>query len=139
LRYVVTKKNDPTTCAVTPPSNLTPLMTSASNLKTYGIACQPNDLLVCRSATGITSSDCGPAVNAIMTTSTVVGVIYSTGKNGATGGTGPDEAANLDGNPIFVSHTPTPSSAANGEFDDQMTWITVGELYNKLIGAGKLP
>ncbi len=39
----------------------------------------------------------------------------------------------------FVFHTPTPSTAANGEFDDQFTWITAGELYGKLIAAGVLP
>jgi hypothetical protein len=33
----------------------------------------------------------------------------------------------------------TRPGAANGEFDDQFTWITVGELYGRLIAAGKLP
>jgi len=139
LRYSVARTNTNCSGTSTPPNTYTTMFTSKSSLQQYGISCQPNDLLVCRSATGITSSDCGSAVNAIMTTSTVVAIIYSTGKNGASGGTGLDEAANLDGNPIFVSHTPAPSSAANGEFDDQMTWLTVGELYNRLIGAGKLP
>ena len=50
-----------------------------------------------------------------------------------------DESANLNGDRVFVYHTPTPSGAANGEFDDQFTWITVGELYGKLIAAGVLP
>jgi len=40
---------------------------------------------------------------------------------------------------VFVYHAPTTSDAANGEFDDQVTWITVGELYGKLISAGLLP
>jgi prepilin-type N-terminal cleavage/methylation domain-containing protein len=140
LRYAVTRKNDPATCGTAPPSSATPLYTSAANLKTYGIACQPNDLLVCRSATGVTGSDCGTAANAIMTTSTVVAVIFSTGKNGAVpGGSGADEAANLDGNAIFVSHTPTPPDFPNGEFDDHFTWISAGELYGRLISAGVLP
>jgi hypothetical protein len=38
-----------------------------------------------------------------------------------------------------VFHPPAPGGAANGEFDDQFTWITVGELYGKLIAAGVLP
>ena len=46
---------------------------------------------------------------------------------------------NTDGNALFVSHTPAPSGATNGEFDDQFTWITVGEIYGRLIAAGKLP
>jgi prepilin-type N-terminal cleavage/methylation domain-containing protein len=147
LRYAVTRKNDPTTCAVTPASSATPLYTSAANLKTYGIACQPNDLLVCRSAkdnTGtaipVSGADCGNAANAIMTPSTVVAVIFSTGKNGAVpAGAGVDEAANLDGNATFVFHTPTPADSPNGEFDDHVTWITAGELYGRLIAVGALP
>ena len=117
-----------------------PHFTNSTNLKANGITCQPNDLLVCKSATGITGTDCGAGTaNQIMTRSLVVAIIFSTGKNGATGGTGPDEAANLNGDRIFVYHTPMPSTAANGEFDDQFTWITHGELYGKMIAAGVLP
>jgi len=65
--------------------------------------------------------------------------VFSTGKNGATGGTGTNEARNLDNNALFVSRTPDPAGATGGEFDDQMLWITVGELYGKLIAAGLLP
>jgi hypothetical protein len=140
LRYAVTRKNAAGTCTVSPPSSTTPIVTSSANLKAYGIACQPNDLLVCRSASGITPSDCGPTVNAIMTTSTVVAVVFSTGKNGALpGAAGADEGANLDGDAIFVSHPPAPVGAPNGEFDDQFTWVSVGELYGKLVSAGVLP
>ena len=133
LRYVVTRLNDTTTCATTPPANTTPLYTSKSNLKTYGIACQPNDLLVCRSGTGITSTDCGTANNAIMTTSTVVAIVFSTGKNGGLGSPSTEEQANTNGDRVFVWHTPTET------FDDQMLWITAGELYGKLVSAGVLP
>ena len=96
----------------------------------------------------ITTTTCGGAVNQIMSQSLVVAIIYSTGKNFATaqdfaaatalGRT--DEAANLNGDRVFVHHTPTTADAASGgEFDDQFTWITVGELYGKLIAAGQLP
>ena len=50
-----------------------------------------------------------------------------------------NEARNLDNNQLFVSKTPDPPGAAGGEFDDQMVWITAGELYSKLIAAGRLP
>ena len=133
IRYVVANLATPSaTCP-------TPHFVNSTNLRTNGISCQPNDLLVCKSATGIGATDCGGAANQIMSTSLVVAIIYSTGKNGATGGTGLDEAANLDGNRIFVYHTPTSGTAMNGEFDDQFTWITAGELYGKLISAGVLP
>jgi hypothetical protein len=70
----------------------------------------------------------------------VVALVYSTGKNTNTsGGVGLDEAANVNGDRVFVMHTPTPSTFANGEFDDQMTWITVGEFYGRLVAAGVLP
>ena len=41
--------------------------------------------------------------------------------------------------PVFVYHQPQPTGATGGEFDDQMTWITVGELMGKLVAAGRLP
>lgn len=120
---------------------VTPHFTNKSNLKANGIDCQPNDLLICNSASAITSTTCGGAQYQVMTTSLVVAIIFSTGKNGAFTpcGTCTDELANLDGNATFVFHTPTTSGATNGEFDDQFTWISVGEFYGKLISAGVLP
>lgn len=124
-----------------------PHWTNAANLKTNGVGCQPSDLIVCKSASGITASTCGGVANQIMTQGLVVAVIFSTGKNYATAQTSVaataagrvDEAANLDGDPVLVFHLPTPSDFGNGEFDDQMVWITVGEFYGKLLAAGKLP
>jgi len=140
IRYAVAKSIAGGTCTGT---FTNPHWVNAVNMKANGIACQPGDLLVCKSGTGITSSACGGAANQLMSQSLVVAIVFSTGKNGATGGTGVDEAANLNGggnaDPIFVYHTPTPTTATNGEFDDQFTWITVGELYGKLISAGVLP
>ncbi len=139
IRYVVAKTVINCSGAFTNPH-----FVNATNLKGNGMSCQPNDLLVCKSATGITAANCGGAANQIMSQNLVAAIIFSTGKNTTTtGGTGADEAANLNGggnaDPIFVFHTPAPSGAANGEFDDQFTWITVGELYGKLIAAGVLP
>jgi len=138
IRYAVA--NLITNCSGT---STTPHFTYATNLKANGISCQPNDLLICKSANDgihtITPTACGGAANQIMSQSLVVAIIYSTGKNGSTGGGGIDEAANLNGDRVFVWHTPTPSTFANGEFDDQMTWITVGEFYGRLISAGVLP
>ena len=141
IRYAVAKLN--TACATTPPAN-TVLFTSTTNLKTYGISCQPNDLTVCRSANlppAITATTCGGAANQIMTSDTVVAILYSTGKNGAQTpcATCTDELANLNGDRVFVFHAPNSSTATNGEFDDQFTWVTHGELYGKLISSGALP
>lgn len=79
-------------------------------------------LVVCPSATGVTSDSCGS--NPFLTESAPV-VFFSTGKNGATGGHGLDENENLGTNArIFVSHDPTPGGATNGEFDDIVRWIS---------------
>lgn len=144
IRYAVAKARATGSCGTTPPAG-TILWTHASNLKTYGMACQPDDLLVCKSSTGITSSGCGGTANQIMTQSLVVAIAFSTGKNGSinTAGAGADEQANLDGaggtDPVFVYHAPQPTGASGGEFDDQFIWITVGELMGKLVAAGRLP
>ena len=99
----------------------------------------PADLVICASSTGINASSCNTAVS-VVNQNLVVAIIFSTGKNGANPcATCLDEVANTNGDPVFVFHTPTPSGAANGEFDDQFTWITVGELYGKMIAAGALP
>jgi prepilin-type N-terminal cleavage/methylation domain-containing protein len=133
IRYAIS--GTAPSCVTAP---VTPHFTNATNLRTNGIGCQPNDLVVCQSASGITATTCGTAV-AVTNQTTLVAVVISTGKNGATGAGGIDEAANLNGDRVFVWHTPTPVGATNGEFDDQMTWIAVGELYGKLIAAGLLP
>ncbi|HTP62304.1 MAG TPA: type II secretion system protein [Burkholderiales bacterium] len=135
IRYAVSGAT-PANCAGT---STMPHFFSSTNLKQNGISCQPSDLLVCKSATGITATACGGATNQIMTQDLLAVIIFSTGKNGAGAAGGIDEAANLNGDRIFVYHTPTPTTAANGEFDDQFTWITYGELYGKMIAAGVLP
>jgi prepilin-type N-terminal cleavage/methylation domain-containing protein len=140
LRYAVSGVT-PTNCSGT---STTPHFTNATNLKANGITCQPNDLLVCKSSTGITGTTCGTAFgtsgeNQVTTSDLIVAIVFSTGKNGALGGAGADELANLNGDRIFVHHTPSAAGVGNGEYDDQMFWITVGELYGKLVAAGVLP
>ncbi len=135
LRYAVSGVA-PIGCAG---SSTAPHFTNAVYLRTNGITCQPGDLVICsRSPVPVTNTVCD-ANTSVTNQNIVVAIVYSTGKNGATGGTGTNEARNLDGNALFVSRTLDPASAADGEFDDQMTWITVGELYGKLIAAGLLP
>lgn len=142
IRYVVTR----TTPACAPANTV--VYTSSANLKTYGVACQPPDLLICKSSSGpITGASCISAANQLVATNVVAGIVFSPGKNFPTAQTAAaaaaagrsDEAANIDGDASFVFHPPAPSNATNGEFDDQFVWITAGELYNRLIGAGVLP
>ncbi len=155
IRYAAARTIASGTCSGTtsPPNLYTTMFTSKTYLSQYGMTCQPDGLLVCKtfSDTGlgpVTGSSCGGAANQVMSQSLLGAIIFSTGKNGATsGGTGNDESVNVKTNatlspqinPIFIYHPPTPTTASNGEFDDQFTWITIGELYGKLIAAGVLP
>ncbi|HEY8119649.1 MAG TPA: prepilin-type N-terminal cleavage/methylation domain-containing protein [Methylophilaceae bacterium] len=98
-------------------------------------------------AAGDVAADCGTATSLSRSTSSrggVVFVVYSTGKNAATGGTGKDEAANPNSNstnndPVFVSHDPSGSGAAGGEFDDLMVWVSPNTIFARLVQANKLP
>jgi prepilin-type N-terminal cleavage/methylation domain-containing protein len=138
IRYAVSKVTTPSYSAN---------FTNAANLKTYGVSVLPYDLVVCASATGTSGGSpgsCGAATNSITAQKTVVAVVLSLGKNGLGQVTrGTDELANANltvaNDAVFISHTPTPSTFANGEFDDQVLWISVGTLYSKLIAAGVLP
>lgn len=135
IRYAVSA----TTWGTTPFALFTKQHVAESATAAWSISQTPADLVICASATGITATTCGTATR-VTNQNVVVAIVYSTGKNGAfTCATCVDEAANTNGDRVFVFHTPTPSTAANGEFDDQFTWITVGELYGKLIAAGQLP
>lgn len=138
IRYAVSSVT-PALCAVTPLAADLPHFTIAANLRKNGITCQPNDLLVCnKSPVTVTNTSCD-ANTSVTNTRVVVAIVFSTGRNGATGGTGTNEARNLDNNALFVIRPPDPVGAAGGEFDDQMSWIAAGELYGKLIAAGLLP
>jgi prepilin-type N-terminal cleavage/methylation domain-containing protein len=128
IRYAVAKTITGTGC----PGAL-PHFVRADRLKANGIICQPADLLVCKSAAGITGTTCGGAANQVVSQNLIVAIIYSTGKTGATGARGADEQANLNGDQVFVFHTPAP------DFDDQYLWLTAGELYGRLIAAAILP
>ena len=52
---------------------------------------------------------------------------------------GPDEAANLDADPIYVSRAPTQPDAAAGEFDDRLSWISFPQLITRVCPTGCSP
>lgn len=95
-----------------------------------------NALSICVSATGIAAANCGAAARLA---DRAPAVLLSIGRNGAIGGGGADEAANLNGDAVFVSHDPAPAGAANGEFDDIVVWLSPNLLFNRMIAAGRLP
>jgi prepilin-type N-terminal cleavage/methylation domain-containing protein len=99
-------------------------------------------LNVCDSGVGVTA---GVSCNTAKTlTSNAAAVIWSVGANAlTTGGTGTDEAQNpnprneTSADRLFVSHTPSDSSA--NPFDDIVTWVSINTLVNRMVGAGQLP
>lgn len=117
-----------------------PHFTSAANLKANGVSCRPNDIDLCLSAQGTTPSSCASSANRAVSTETAAIVVLSIGRNGAIPSAhGADELANLDGNPAFVSRTPSGPEANGGNYDDLVVWVPVGILYARLITAGVLP
>ena len=134
-------------------SSTTPHFTSKTNLKQNGMSCRPSDsdLLICKSSVSSPApvpGNCqGGGTNSITNLGTVVAVVFSTGKNYALAPTAAaattanrlDEAENLDGDTVFISHTPVPEGGTGGEYDDLMVWIPVGQFYGRLATAGVLP
>lgn len=121
------------------------LFTKKRNSDESLIGCVPDEMVVCASATGVTGTSCGTAT-AVTNQNVVAAVVFSTGRNFMTANTSAlaaaagrtDEAANLNGDGVFVWHTPVAFSEAN-EFDDQVLWLPAPLLYSKLIAAGVLP
>jgi prepilin-type N-terminal cleavage/methylation domain-containing protein len=66
-------------------------------------------------------------------------VLLSLGKNAPAGGTGADEAHNVDPDSYFVSHTPTDVASTSGEFDDIVAWPSLNTIFGRMVQAGKLP
>jgi prepilin-type N-terminal cleavage/methylation domain-containing protein len=117
-----------------------PHFVSRANLKANGVSCRPSDLDICLSATGASATSCNGSANRAVTSDTVAFIVFSTGKDGALAGAyGPDETANVDANPVFVSHAPSGPDSTAGSFDDLMVWVPAGIVYSKLIAAGVLP
>jgi prepilin-type N-terminal cleavage/methylation domain-containing protein len=154
--YILDGWNNPVRYAVSSLSddaNATYIFTKSTGMKTANTACTPpcntgmsyiaaqNLLYVCSSGSGIAATNCGTATQL---TNGAVFVVYSIGKNAATGGNGTDEAANPNPNSanndrVFVNHETTSSGAANGEFDDVMDWVSSNTVFGRLVPAGQLP
>lgn len=149
LRYAVAAQ-DVINCAGTPTQ---PHFTNKTNLKQNGMSCQPSstEMIICKSSVASpapTAGNCqGGGTNSVTNQAVLVAIIFSAGKNyalaptaaAATAASKSDEAENLDGDRIFISHTPAPSGTTGGEYDDMMVWISLGQFYGRLATAGVLP
>jgi prepilin-type N-terminal cleavage/methylation domain-containing protein len=118
-----------------------PHFTANVTLKTNGITTAPADIDICKHLTAANQVNCGATSNRVVTSGTVAAVMWSQGKNFAStaGAASIDEGSNHDNSAAFVSRTPTPSGASDGEFDDVLLWIPVGALYGRMVAAGVLP
>jgi prepilin-type N-terminal cleavage/methylation domain-containing protein len=161
IRYAVSQgtpvnQQSPRVCRPVSPTTApaTPHFTHKDNLKTNGIDCAPNDLVICSSASGIAPAATPPSCNTaipVTNQNVVAAVIWSQGKNfaysaysGVVGQAGDDERVNNktsanSNHAVFIAHTPAPGTAAGGEFDDLMIWIPAGQLYGRLVASGVLP
>ena len=95
-------------------------------------------LQVCASSTGVTATTCGVApANLVVQPAFVV---WSTARNGAElpGGSGPDEAVNLNLNPVYVTHPRTEPGATGGALDDILQWQTVATVLQSMTNMGIL-
>ena len=98
------------------------------------LAAAPHYLFICASGTAANASGCGPAANQL--TRRAAFVVLSLGAH-AEAGPGTDEARNLAGEPVFVHRDA--SLAPGAEFDDQLTWVPIHLVVNRLLSAGRLP
>lgn len=113
--------------------------TTAHATTAWSLSQTPADLVICSQSPGVVTATTCDANTSVTNQNVVVAIVFSSGKNGATGGTGVNEARNLDNNQLFVSRPPDPADAPGGEFDDMMAWIPVGLLYGRMIAGGVLP
>lgn len=134
IRYAVTSWSKTTA------PTINNVYTTVGGIGSAGISNLAPNLLVCANAiaSGFGGASCGTD-NALTSGDGVPVVVFSTGKNGGYGGSGTDEAANLNNNRVYVSHTPTHEATANGEFDDLVIWISNHLLIGRMVAAGKLP
>jgi hypothetical protein len=97
-------------------------------------------LYVCRTGTGVTTSGCAAASDALA--NNAIAVVWSLGANAGAGGAAPHEDKNYKA--ALTSYTRVlvmaeRSNQAGNVFDDQMTWIGPPLVFNRLIAVGLLP
>jgi hypothetical protein len=123
------------------------VFTKTGGMRSVGPAALDAQLIfVCGSGAGVNPATptCGTAV---LLTDRAPAVIWSLGPNAATGGgTGDDEKHNMfpagafpggGTDRLFVSRGK--SSDPNNEFDDIVTWLSVGNLVSRMVLGGQLP
>ena len=141
IRYAVANT---TIVAGTPPActiGAANVFTSANGMRTATMTCLADNAVTLLTVCGVKpTGTAGAASGCTVPLATKAPfVLFSLGKNAPTGGTGADEAHNVDTDSYFVSHTPTQATSTSGEFDDIVTWGSLNTLFARMVQAGKLP
>ena len=101
-----------------------------------GLGAAGHYLYICADGSAASASGCGPAANQL--TRRAAFVLLSVGLNAAEAPRpGSDEARNLDGDAVFVSHEM--SHVPGREFDDVLQWGAIHLVINRMVLAGRLP
>ncbi|HEY8856157.1 MAG TPA: prepilin-type N-terminal cleavage/methylation domain-containing protein [Rugosibacter sp.] len=115
--------------------------TTVNGMKTVTMTALAPDLKVCNAGSGVVSpgtpaADC-TAASSLATDA--VAIIYSLGKNAATGGNGIDENHNPNPQSTIAADRVFISTQPSTTFDDQMIWLSKNILFNRMVVAGQLP
>ena len=113
--------------------------TRANGMQSAGLAAigaAPHLLYICSTGRDAHGGGCGPATQQL--TRRAAFVLLAAGANAAeTPRPGSDEARNLDGDAVFVSHEV--STTPGAEYDDVVHWVAIHLVISRLLGAGRLP
>ena len=130
VRYAVSKANSSA-------------FTTASGMKTTGMTTLVPDLQICNdSIDGVIPTPDTAACDAGESLATdAVAVVYSLGKNAATGGTVANDNENHNPNPqsTLAADRAFVNAPQGPAFDDQMLWLSKSTLFNRMVAAGRLP
>lgn len=122
--------------------------TRSSGMKDVYGATSSSDIEVCSSGSQIrippviTAPDtsamyCHPSYRLA---SDAVAVVYSLGKNAASGGASNDEKHNPNPNDsTIVADRAFVSAETGNAFDDQLIWLSKASLFNRMVASGRLP
>ena len=142
VRYALSPRSviagTPTACT----TNVNNILSQANGIKMATMGCLSDPAATVNLLTVVSTTVTNVAGGCIPTDLTTKApfVIFSIGKNAATGGTGADEGQNVSvGATTFVSHIPTPAGNCAGECDDLVTWGSLNTLFARMVQAGKLP
>jgi len=116
--------------------------TTQNGMKTTGMTTLAPDLRICNTGVGMVNpgnpatADC--AANTAVATDAVA-VVYSLGKNAGTGGAGVEENHNPNPQSTLAADRAFVNAAQGSAFDDQLLWLSKNVLFNRMVGAGRLP